>query len=288
MSQRLAVLQSALSPSRPLKLADVGANPLGDAPYKPLLEAGLCEVVGFEPNPEAFAKLEAQKGPAETYFETAVGSGARRELHLHKRSGFGSLFPLDGSALRQIGKEFWLKGALGTIAVDPRPLDRIEGMPKIDVLKMDLQGGELDVLEGGTKTLSDTIAIVTEARFHRIYEDEPMFGDLDVAMRKAGFKLYKFLFTKSVMMPHAAEEDIIRGRMTSQLLDGDAVYLRDGQLDEDLSDDQLAWLAFLADTMLEAPDLCLFALTALQSRGTIGQKAIADYVTALPRRMKEK
>ena len=236
----------------------------------------------------SLARLQEARGPAETYFETAVGAPARTELHLHKRSGFVSLFPLDRNALRQIGKEFWCDNARGTIPVAPRPLDEIEGLPRIDLLKMDLQGGELDVLTGGADRLSEAVAIVTEVRFHRMYEGEPLFGDIDRQMRDMGFKLYKFLFTKSVMMPHEAEDQIHRPRMTSQLLDGDAVYLREGVLGEVLSDDQLMWLAMAADAMLAAPDLCLHCLTALKTRGLAARETIDAYVRALPRKLKEK
>lgn len=288
MSRSLRSLAGSLSPSRRLRVTDVGANPIGDAAYKALLDEGLCEVFGFEPQPEAFAKLAGIKSEAETYFEAAIGDPSRTTLHLHKKSGFVSLFPLDREALRQIDKDFWCDGAKGTIPVSPKPLDAIEGLPRIDVLKMDLQGGELDVLKGGMDRLAETIAIVTEVRFHRMYAGEPLFSDIDLQMRAMGFKLYKFMFTKSVMMPHEAEADIIRGRMTSQLLDGDAVYLRDGVLAEVLSDDQLMWLAFTADAMLDAPDLSLMCLTALKARGRCDRALIDDYVRVLPRKLKEK
>jgi len=243
MSRSLRKLAGSLTPSRRMRVTDVGANPIGDAAYKDLLDAGLCEVFGFEPQPEAFARLAEIKSDAETYFEAAIGDPSRTTLHLHKKSGFVSLFPLDREALRQIDKDFWC---------------------------------------------DETIAIVTEVRFHRMYEGEPLFADIDLQMRAMGFKLYKFMFTKSVMMPHEAEPDIIRGRMTSQLLDGDAVYLRDGVLSEVLSDDQLIWLAFAADAMLDAPDLSLMCLTALKARGRADRDLIDDYVRVLPRKLKEK
>ena len=45
-------------------IVDVGANPIeGDPPYVEMLHAGLCTLTGFEPQPEALAALEREKGP---------------------------------------------------------------------------------------------------------------------------------------------------------------------------------------------------------------------------------
>ena len=50
--------------NRLVEVVDVGANPIeGDAPYKGLLQAGLCRVTGFEPQEAALAELKALKGP---------------------------------------------------------------------------------------------------------------------------------------------------------------------------------------------------------------------------------
>ena len=49
-----------------VKVVDVGANPIdGSPPYAALLRAGNADIVGFEPNPNALAKLNHLKGPNE-------------------------------------------------------------------------------------------------------------------------------------------------------------------------------------------------------------------------------
>ncbi|HKL70277.1 FkbM family methyltransferase [Salibaculum sp.] len=284
---RLEVLSRHLSPARAMRVCDVGANPLGAPPYQPLLEAGLCDVYGFEPHAEAFAKLQQTKSDRETYFPVAIGRPGERVLHVHPNSGFTSLFPFDGRALGQLGKEKWMspRRPIETVPMRTTGLDEVTGLPGVDVLKMDLQGAEGEVVETGPRTLSETVAILTEVRFHRIYEDEPVFGDLDATLRANGFKLHKFLFTKSVMLPHDHEDLVHRPAMTSQLLDGDAVYLRDVPGPDALSDDQLAHLALAADTMFDSPDIALQALGALARRGRAEPGAAPAYAEVLePRR----
>ena len=72
---RVSALVKILAPQRLTRVVDVGANPLSPPPYAPLLAAELCEVWGFEPQPEAFAQLVAEAGPHEHYLPHAVGSG---------------------------------------------------------------------------------------------------------------------------------------------------------------------------------------------------------------------
>lgn len=265
--KRRAVLSAALAPSRDMAICDVGASRLSEPPYQGLLNDGLAHVYGFEPSPEQFARLEATKSPRETYFPQAVALPGARALYLHPRPGFTSLYRLDAQALRAIGKEKWISDAITPVALDPVTLDTLADLPPLDLLKMDLQGGELEVLRGAVAKLSQAVAVVSEVRFHRIYAGEPLFGDLDAELRRQGFKLHKFLFTKSVMMPHAHEGEVVRAQLTSQLLDGDAVYIRDADLGSDLSDDQLIFLALAADSLFDSPDLALHCVDHLIGRG---------------------
>lgn len=49
----VALLLAELAPERPTTIVDVGANPINEAPYSGLLQAGGCHVIGFEPQAEA-------------------------------------------------------------------------------------------------------------------------------------------------------------------------------------------------------------------------------------------
>ena len=276
--RRRQVLTSALAPSRRVRICDVGANPLSVPPYQGLLDDGVAELYGFEPNPEAFAKLEAAKSDAETYFPHAIGAAGERTLYLHPKSGFSSLFPLDAERLARIGKSHLVraddivKHPLTTV-----PLDELTALPDIDVLKMDVQGAEKEVLQGGMDRLASALVVITEVRFYQIYEDEPTFGDIERLLRDMGFRLHKFLFTKSVMLPHDYQASVVRKGLTSQLLDGDAVFLRARDLSA-FSNDELMHQALTGDAMCDAPDLALSCLSALSERGAVPDTLAHDYI----------
>src|SRR5262249_34612530 len=70
-----------LRPQRLTAVVDIGASPIdGEPPYKPMLDAGLCTLTGFEPQPEALAELNRRKGANETYLPYAVGDGRAHVL----------------------------------------------------------------------------------------------------------------------------------------------------------------------------------------------------------------
>src|ERR1700712_316592 len=86
------LLTQILTPQRPTAIVDVGANPIdGDPPYKRMLAAGLCDVVGFEPQDEAFARLVAKAGPRERYLPYALGDGTSGTLNVCSLEGMTSL-----------------------------------------------------------------------------------------------------------------------------------------------------------------------------------------------------
>src|SRR5437763_8887102 len=86
-------LARLLSMRRLTHVVDIGANPIeGAPPYKPLLDAQLCRITGFEPQAAALAELNRKKGASESYFPYAVGDGEEHTLNLCAYSGWTSTF----------------------------------------------------------------------------------------------------------------------------------------------------------------------------------------------------
>lgn len=83
--------------------------------------------------------------------------------------------------------------------------------PEIDLLKLDLQGYELEALKGCGKLLQRIKIITTEIEFVSLYDGQPLFGDIDVFLRSNGFQILNLyeLYTHP----------------DGQLTAGDAVYL---------------------------------------------------------------
>src|SRR5882757_11295127 len=76
-------LSDLVQPKRLTSVVDIGANPIdGDAPYKAMLQLGICRLIGFDPQPDALTRLNARKSDLETYLPCAVGDGGSHSLNI--------------------------------------------------------------------------------------------------------------------------------------------------------------------------------------------------------------
>src|SRR5215469_15105110 len=191
------LLTEILAPARPTAIVDAGANPIdGDPPYKAMLAAGLCDVTGFEPQAEALARLEKARGPRERYLPYVLGDGSARTLNLCELEGMTSLLVPDPAHLALFNL-FPIWGTVKSqIPVTTRKLDDIAEIAHLDFLKMDVQGAEREVLAHGRAKLAETVVIQTEVSFVPLYKDQPVFGEMDLALRELGFLPHSVIGTK--------------------------------------------------------------------------------------------
>ena len=56
-----------------------------------------------------------------------------------------------------------------------------------DVLKIDTQGTELKILKGASKVIKNTKFIIAEAAFVKLYDNQNLFSELEIFLRKRGF-----------------------------------------------------------------------------------------------------
>jgi len=57
----------------------------------------------------------------------------------------------------------------------------------IDVIKLDVQGAELQALRGARRILKSAKTVLTEVSFVPLYKDSPLFPEVDAFMKEAGF-----------------------------------------------------------------------------------------------------
>ena len=276
-------LAQCLPFGRCTRIMDVGANPVNRPAYADLAEAGHAEVHGFEPGAEAFRRLDQNKGPTEVYHAHAVGLGGSATFHICENASFSSLFAPDAPQIAALGH--WQKSltVTDTVPVKTVALDKIKNLPLPDMLKMDTQGAELDILKGGKAVLSQAVVIMPELRFFRLYRDEPMLGRVDQKLRDMGFMLHKILPGAMVRLT-SSHIDRLRPAMTrNQMVDADAIYIRDIVRHAEMTDAQLSHLALLADAVFTSMDLVLRCLDLLVARGAIPVSVIETYILKLPR-----
>ena len=211
---------------RAIRIVDVGSSPIdGPPPYQPLVDQVPTEVIGFEPNPDARAELQAQLKPNETVLADALGDGGSHTLHFCNAPGMNSLFEPDLTVL----ENFHLFADFGTVirreTVSTKRLDDVAGVRPMDFLKLDVQGFEKTILEHGRESVRGCLVVHTEAAFIPMYRNQPCLGEVDTLLRELGFVAHTiFSLKRWGVMPLLVEGDPRRGH--NQILDGDIVYVR--------------------------------------------------------------
>lgn len=280
---RARFLIDLLAPARLTRVVDIGANPLDETPYAGLLSIGGCEVWGFEPQAEAYAALMRDKGPFEHYVNGAVGAGGTAELRVCRDTGFTSLLEPNRALAQAMGQFGNRTDVIARLEVETEALDQIDAVPDFDLLKIDVQGGELAVFQGGAGKIGRALVVITEVAAIPIYEDQPLMHHQMAALADLGFYLHKFLFLKPIGWRNSLTQRMRRRVYRSQLSDGDAVLVR-GLTDLGaLTNEELKHLAILADAVTLTQDLCVTAMAELARRGTLAEADVHRYIDRLPK-----
>jgi FkbM family methyltransferase len=113
----------------------------------------------------------------------------------------------DGThSILDIGKQQYWSGLVTTKKreeVSSVTLDNycnINDIKHIDILKMDIQGAELEALKGAKKLLlkNKITMIVAEVEFRELYKTQPLYEDIAIYLRTYGYRLVGFYDSQHV------------------------------------------------------------------------------------------
>lgn len=276
-------LVELLHPERLTAVVDIGANPLGsdgEPPYKRMLAQRLCTVVGFEPQPDALVALNGRGSDLETYLPYAVGDGSKATLKVCRARGMSSLLTPEPRLLNCFPGFIDYGTVIQEIPVETRALDSISEIPALDLLKIDIQGEELSVFRNASSRLAGAVAIQTEVSFVPLYKNQPVFGDIDLALRALGFIPHMFVNINKRMILPLRYNDQPFGAM-NQLLEADIVYVRDFTQSGSMNPEQLKHLALIAHFCYNSYDLAAKCIHDLASRCSIAPGAVGQYLEIL-------
>ena len=136
-----------------------------------------------------------------------------------------SLLKPDKKALKYFNGFETLGKTQKNINIKTKKLDEIKSIKKIDFLKMDIQGSELDVLKNGEKKINQCVAIQLEVSFICLYKNQPSFGKVDTWLRKKGFVPHCFVNVKKWSISPTIKNNDFR-QPFNQLLEGDILYIK--------------------------------------------------------------
>ena len=155
-----------------------------------------------------------------------AAAAEERALFVTKNLQRSSTIPPD----RTIANRF--PGAEGfdytsVLKVDATTLDlvcRDFNVDRVDFLKIDTQGSELSILQGGQAAIGGAVGIDIEVEFLPVYTGQPLFSDVDTFLRERGFELFDMnrLYWKTVAGSR------IQGK--GQMIAADALYFKSPEL----------------------------------------------------------
>lgn len=152
-------------------------------------------VILVEADPESAAGLEAKyagEEGCEVVNAAVTDKSGPVDLRINTHRDSTSILPITDLAAATFRREM---SELRTVEVPGLSLDDLFercGLTEVALLKVDIQGAERHMIEGGERALAGVKALYIEVCFEEFYEGSSDFHELDQMLRKRGFKLRSF------------------------------------------------------------------------------------------------
>lgn len=177
-----------------ITIFDVGANK-GQTTRKYRLGFPAANIYSFEPFPDSISELRRQFSRDKNIhvIPNAVGRGnGTATFYVNEFDATNSLLPRPSSTRRYYPKKAGPKETIKVEIIDLDGFAREKGIVTIDILKLDIQGGELDALQGTQSLLkAERVSLIyTEIMFVPHYENAPLFHEIWSFLSGFGYSLF--------------------------------------------------------------------------------------------------
>jgi FkbM family methyltransferase len=212
---------------RRISLLDIGARWGVQWPWD-RVNRDLLSVVLVEPDPIEAERLQATLSANEgLVLPFALWRDERTlTLNLNRSLGTSSIYLPNRQFLNQFpeAERFDVIETLEISAVTIDSLASARRIPQVDFAKVDVQGAELAVLEGGRNHLAaNLVGLEVEVEFAELYTGQPLFGEIEAFVREQlGLELWDLrkAYWKYEQEKHTP------GPIKGRLVFGDALFLR--------------------------------------------------------------
>lgn len=152
-----------------------------------------AEIYAFEPTEESFQRANELYGgdPRVHLFQLGIGAQTgEMNINILEDSQVSNSFLTPRQATWESIE--YKTGKVSQRRVPVTTLDTLcseQGISSAYLLKIDVQGFELEVLEGAERTLPRVDYVFVEAGIQRLYENAPSFAEVSLFMEAQGFHL---------------------------------------------------------------------------------------------------
>ena len=214
-SKTLSAVASILKEDA-ISLIDVGAAGDIQGRWKQVLPK--LDFIGFEPDERSTINEEVQSRAhsCKIIREALWNKCGTLKINLCRKPQVSSYFEPNSALMGQFPSSSRFD-IVGVAEVTVKTLDSMN-LARADCIKIDVQGGEIFVLEGATKTLEKTFAVELEVEFVEIYKHQPLFGNICKFLTGNGFDFLDFT--------HISRWERNRFAQLGQAIFADALFIK--------------------------------------------------------------
>lgn len=166
MSGESGFLRSYLRGKEDCVVFDVGAN-VGDYSREVIDNARQARIYAFEPHPATYERLRANLEGCENIFNLAVGSRESNvRLYDYQDNDGSSHASVFRAVIEEIHRSEAVSHEVKMITLDSFVESR--NITRIDLLKIDTEGNELDVLKGAARAISEGKILAIHFEFNEM------------------------------------------------------------------------------------------------------------------------
>jgi FkbM family methyltransferase len=175
-------------------ILDVGANK-GQTSKRYRSTFPTAEIYCFEPFPDSIAELQKQfsaDGKIHIVSKAVAQQRGVATFYVNEFDATNSLLPRPTSDRRYYPKSAGPKETIEVEVIDLDEFVKASDIPTIDILKFDIQGGELNALHGAKSILAagGISLIYTEIMFIPHYQGAPLFHEIWSLLSTFGYSLF--------------------------------------------------------------------------------------------------
>jgi FkbM family methyltransferase len=171
-----------------ITLYDIGA----EGGPNSIWDYDFIQIIGFEPEKVEYEKLISRKKTNEKYYNAALSSKEGTiKINVCRKQNCSSILKPNRKYLNDYinAARFDVIEEYECTSTTIENIAKIDGR-KIDIIKVDTQGSELDILLGAKQHLNNVLFIEIETEFNYFYENQPTFSEVHSFMLKNGFRLF--------------------------------------------------------------------------------------------------
>lgn len=186
-------------------------------------------IIAFEPDPKAFKDLQKKYSSQNYVIINEALSSKEQELEINftKKGECSSIFKPNFKLLSKFPFSERFKVKTKT-KIKTQTLDNIleiNGLKYPNYMKLDIQGAELEALKGSVNSLKSICCIELEIEFAELYENQPLFSEVEQFLRQNGFEIWDIrrVYQKD-------KRSLFHGYKKGRLISGDALFFKNPKI----------------------------------------------------------